>query len=118
MERHRLISEPFNGLAPSGQALVDLVSYQADSIVSRTLMKSAGGSLTLFAFDAGQGLSEHSTPHEAALLILDGTADVTVGDHSVAVAAGQFIRLPARVPHALEAVQPFKMLLAMFREPA
>lgn len=112
-----MTADPLDSLATSGQALVDLVAYQADSVVSRTLVKNAGGSLTLFAFGAGQGLSEHSTPHEAAVLILDGTADVMVGGRSVKAETGQFVRLPASVPHALEAVEPFKMLLVMLREP-
>lgn len=112
-----MTADPPYDAPTADQALVDLVAYQADSIVSRILVKNAGGSLTLFAFDANQGLSEHSTPHEAAVLILDGTAAVTVGGHSVSVGTGQFVRLPAGIPHALDAKEPFKMLLAMLREP-
>jgi quercetin dioxygenase-like cupin family protein len=111
-----MTADPSDSLETSGQALADLVAYQADAVVSRTLVKNAGGSLTLFAFDAGQGLSEHSTPHEAAVLILDGVAEVTVGGRAVKAETGQFVRLPAGVPHALEALEPFKMLLVMLRE--
>jgi quercetin dioxygenase-like cupin family protein len=98
-------------------ALAELVSYQAGSVVSRTLLKNAGGSLTLFAFGEGQGLSEHTTPHEAAILVLDGSAQVTIADRTESVPAGAMIHLPASVPHALQAEVPFKMLLTMLREP-
>jgi quercetin dioxygenase-like cupin family protein len=113
-----MTADPLDSLPTSHEALADMVAYQADSVVSRTMMKNAGGSLTLFAFDAGQGLSEHSTPHEAAVLIVDGTAEVTVGGRAVTAHTGQLLRLPASVPHALDAVEPFKMLLVMLREPA
>jgi quercetin dioxygenase-like cupin family protein len=95
--------------------LADLIAHQPGSIVSRTLLKSPAGSLTLFAFDAGQGLSEHTTPHEAVVLILDGRAEVIVGEKSVSAGPGQALNLPAGVPHALHAPERFKMLLVMFR---
>ncbi|MGW8267821.1 MAG: cupin domain-containing protein [Longimicrobiales bacterium] len=97
--------------------LLDLLDYQDRSVVSRTLMKKATGTLTLFAFDAGEGLSEHSTPYDAVVQILDGAAEITVGGIPYTVKAGQGLLLPAEVPHALAAVVPFKMLLIMIREP-
>ncbi len=97
--------------------LTDLIDYPTDSVVSRTLLKTPGGTLTLFAFAQGQGLSEHSTPHEAAILVLDGSARVTVGGAEHRADSGEYLSLPAGVPHALHADEPFKMLLAMLRQP-
>lgn len=97
--------------------LAGLVDYQADSVVSRTLLKTPGGVLTLFAFAEGQGLSEHSTPHEAAVLVLHGSARITVAGTEHTVDTGQVLALPAGVPHALSATEPFKMLLTMLRQP-
>jgi quercetin dioxygenase-like cupin family protein len=82
------------------------------------LLKNQGGSLTVFAFEAGQGLSEHSTPHEAAIVVLDGTATVTVGGEAHSVQTGQYLHLPGGVPHALHADVSFKMLLTMLRQSA
>lgn len=95
-----------------------LLDYQAGSVVSRTLIKKPTGTLTLFAFDKGEGLSEHSTPHDAVVELLDGTAEITIGGVPHRVSAGEGLLLPAGVPHALSAVTPFKMLLIMIREPA
>lgn len=92
-----------------------LVGYQDGAVVSRTLLKTSGGSVTLFAFAAGQGLSEHTTPHDATVLVLDGRAEVTVADRVETVAPGELFHLPAGVPHALHAAEPFKMLLTMLR---
>ena len=93
----------------------DLVSYQAGSVVSRALVKKSAGTVTLFAFDAGQGLSEHTAPFDALVHVLDGRASVTVGGQPHDVAAGQMLLLPANVPHALHAPERFKMLLTMIR---
>jgi len=95
--------------------LEQLVAYQAGSVVSRTLLKNQGGTLTVFAFGEGQGLSEHSTPHDATVLILDGEAQVTIAGADHTVAAGEMLHLPADVPHSLKAVEPFKMLLVMLK---
>jgi len=95
-----------------------LLAYQAGSVVSRTLIKKATGTVTLFAFDQGEGLSEHSTPHDALVEILDGTAEITIGGVPHRVSEGEGLLLPAGIPHALSAVSPFKMLLTMIREPA
>jgi quercetin dioxygenase-like cupin family protein len=97
------------------RALDALVDWQEGSIVSRVLVKTAGGSLTVFAFDAAQSLSEHTVPNEALILVLDGAAGVTVGGERHAVRAGESIRLPANVPHAVEGPERFKMLLAILK---
>lgn len=91
------------------------IACQEGAIVSRILVKASGGSLTLFAFDAGQSLSEHTVPHEALILVLDGTAGVTVGGERREVRAGESVRLPANVTHAVDAPQRFKMLLAILK---
>jgi quercetin dioxygenase-like cupin family protein len=95
------------------QSLGSLVDYQAGSIVSRQILK--GGSVTAFAFDAGEGLSEHTTPHEALLQVIDGTARVEIAGVAHAVGAGEIIHLPAGVPHAVQAEERFQMLLVMIR---
>jgi quercetin dioxygenase-like cupin family protein len=83
--------------------------------VSRTLARAPGGSLTLFAFDAGQELSEHTAPFDAFVTVLDGKVELTIGGERVAAAAGETVLMPAGVPHAVRADGPFKMLLAMVR---
>lgn len=97
--------------------LLGLLDYQEGAVVSRTLVKKATGTLTLFAFDQGEGLSEHSTPHDAVVQVLDGTVEVTIGGTPHRVGKGEGLLLPASIPHALKAVTPFKMLLTMIREP-
>ena len=101
----------------SPASLLSLLEYQEGAVVSRTLLKKATGTLTLFAFDEGEGLSEHSTPHDAVVQILDGTVEITIGGIPHRVSAGQGLLLPATIPHALTAVTAFKMLLTMIREP-
>lgn len=93
--------------------LVQSIEYAEGSIVSKTLADHKNGSLTLFAFAAGQGLSEHTSPYEAVVQILDGEAEWTVGGKAVTVSAGQLIILPAKVPHGVQATSQFKMLLIM-----
>jgi quercetin dioxygenase-like cupin family protein len=97
-------------------ALADLVQYQDGAVVSQTLVKAETGTVTVFAFDAGEGLSEHTAPFDALLLIVDGRATVTIGDAEHTLVAGEIVRLPANIPHALRAVERFKMLLTMVRE--
>ncbi|MGD8396467.1 MAG: cupin domain-containing protein [Candidatus Eiseniibacteriota bacterium] len=92
-----------------------LVDYAEGSIVSRTLARSKAGTITLFAFDAGQALSEHSTPYDAFVQILDGDAELVIGGTSVPVTAGDTVVMPADVPHAVHATARFKMLLTMIR---
>lgn len=101
----------------SPRGLLELLEYQEGSVVSRVLLKKSTGTITLFAFAAGEGLSEHSTPHDAVVEILDGTAKITIGGKAHTVEAGQGLLLPAGIPHALTAETAFKMLLTMIREP-
>jgi quercetin dioxygenase-like cupin family protein len=95
--------------------LASLVDYAEGSIVSRTLSDNRAGTLTLFAFDADQGLSEHSAPYDAFVQALDGAAELTIGGKPVQAAAGQLVLMPANIPHAVKAVTRFKMLLTMLR---
>jgi quercetin dioxygenase-like cupin family protein len=95
------------------RALTDLVQYQPEAIVSRVLAKRATGSITLFAFDAGQELSEHTTPFDAVVSVFDGEAEINVAGTSHRVRAGEAIFMPANVPHALRAISRFRMMLTM-----
>ncbi len=95
--------------------LADLVDYQEGSVVSRTLVKQELGSVTLFAFDRGQGLSEHTAPFDALVQVLEGEAEVTIAGQPHRLQAGELIIMPADKPHALKAPRRFKMLLTMIR---
>ena len=95
--------------------LVDLLQYQDESIVSRVLLKNAGGTVTLFAFEAGEGLSEHTAPFDALVVAVEGEADVEIAGQSFRVGEGEAITLPANIPHAVRAAARFKMLLVMVR---
>ncbi len=95
--------------------LADLVSYQEGSVVSRTVINQKAGTITLFAFGAGEGLSEHTAPYDAFLSIVDGTAEVTISGQSQQMTAGEMVILPANKPHGMKAIEPFKMLLVMIR---
>ncbi len=95
--------------------LAKLVDYSQGAIVSRTLAENAAGTVTLFAFDEGQGLSEHSAPYDALVQVLDGKAELIIGGKSVPASAGKLVIMPADVPHAVRAPQKFKMLLTMLR---
>jgi quercetin dioxygenase-like cupin family protein len=92
-----------------------LVEYSADSIVSKTLIDTKAGTITLFAFDVGQGLSEHAAPYDAVVQIIDGDAEITIGGNAVHASEGDMVVMPANIPHALQAVSRFKMLLTMIR---
>jgi quercetin dioxygenase-like cupin family protein len=92
-----------------------MAAYVPGGIVSRTLMDKAAGTITLFAFDKGQGLSEHTAPYDAFIQVLDGTARVRISDNWLAVKAGEVVAMPAKVPHEVQADEPFKMLLVMIR---
>jgi len=96
--------------------LTELVEVAPGAIVSRVLAKSGGGNVTLFAFDQGQGLSEHAAPFDALVQVVDGSLDVTIGGIEVRVSAGEIVRMPADVPHALAAPEPARMLLTMLRD--
>jgi quercetin dioxygenase-like cupin family protein len=100
---------------PNVKQLVDLLQYQDGSIVSRVLLKNKGGTVTLFAFDAGEGLSEHTAPFDALVVVNDGEADIEIGGESFRVKKGETIVLPANRPHAVKAATRFKMLLIMIR---
>src|SRR6478672_6574461 len=95
--------------------LLELLQYQDGSIVSRVLLKNNGGSVTLFAFDHGEGLSEHTAPLEALVFILDGEAEIEIAGKAYRVKVGETITLPANIPHAVKAATRFKMLLTMIR---
>jgi quercetin dioxygenase-like cupin family protein len=97
------------------QQLVDLLQYQEGSIVSRVLLKNKGGTVTLFAFAEGQGLSEHTAPFDALVVVLDGEADIKIADEHFKVQQGETITLPANRPHGVQASTKFKMLLIMIR---
>ena len=104
------------GLEPAhGHVLKDLVQYADGSIVSRTIVDKEQGIVTAFAFDAGQGLSEHTSPFDAYVIGLDGEAELVIGGRSVAVHAGEMALMPADVPHAVKSSARFKMMLVMIR---
>ena len=100
-----------------GQAirLVDLADYQEGSVVSRTIVDRKTGTVTFFAFAEGQGLSEHTAPFDALVHIIDGAAEITVAGRTLAVKAGEMFIMPAHKPHALRAVEKFKMMLVMIK---
>ncbi len=99
----------------TAQELDTLVEYVADSIVSKTIVDKKVGTLTLFAFDKGQKLSEHQVPYDAVVQIVDGAGLLTIGGEEKRVCRGQVIIMPANVPHAVVAEERFKMLLTMIR---
>ena len=102
--------------AAEALALQSLVTPTAHGIASRVLAKNSGGNLTLFAFDAGQGLTEHTSPFDAMVLVLEGTFSLTIGGTPVKATAGTIVRMPADVPHAVDALEPSRMLLVMLRD--
>ena len=101
----------------TGKALKarDLVAYDKGAVVSRTIINKKTGTVTIFSFDKGQGLSEHTAPFDAMVELLDGEAEITIAGKPQKVKAGEFIILPANKPHALKAVKKFKMALVMIR---
>jgi quercetin dioxygenase-like cupin family protein len=103
--------------AAQALALASLVTPTEGGIASRVLARTPGGSITLFAFDAGQGLEEHTSPFEALVLVQEGSLALTIGGEKVKATPGAIVRMPGGVPHALEAPEPARMLLVMLREP-
>lgn len=99
-------------------ALRSLITPTEQGIASRVLAKTSGGNVTLFAFDSAQGLTEHTSPFDALVLVLDGSIDLTIGGRAVHATPGTIVRMPADVPHALEASEPCRMLLIMLRDPS
>jgi quercetin dioxygenase-like cupin family protein len=111
-----LANEP----SPAGELsgtipLADLVHYQPGAVVSRTILKKPTGTVTAFAFDQGEGLSEHTAPFDALVLMIDGEAEITISRVTHRASPGHLIRLPASEPHALKALTRFKMLLVMIK---
>ena len=100
----------------TASSLADVVQYQAGAVVSRTVIKRNAGTVTAFAFDKDEGLSEHTAAFDALVIMIEGTAEISVAGLPQRVTAGQVLRLPAGRPHALRALTPFKMLLVMIRE--
>ena len=97
------------------QVLVELVDYERGRVVSRTFAQNSVMSLTLFAFDIGEGLSTHTAAGDAFVQILDGEASITIGEEEMVVKAGQVVAMPANVPHSLQAAKRFKMLLVVIK---
>lgn len=109
--------QPQTTQLPSAEAvsLVDLVAYQDGGIVSKTLVRNDAGNLTLFAFDVGQGLSEHTAPYEAVVQVLEGAGEFTIAGKTISANGGQTVLMPAHAPHSVQAPERFKMLLIMIR---
>lgn len=97
------------------RVLADLIEYQRGAVVSKTLIKQQAGSVTVFAFDEGQELSEHTVPHDALVHVLDGEVEITIAGEVSRVCSGEAIVMPGGRPHAVRAVRSFKMMLAMIR---
>ena len=93
-----------------------MVTYQDGAVVSRTLINKPSGTITLFSFDEGEGLSEHTAPYDAMVYVMNGKVEITIGDESFDLNKGESIIMPADVPHALDAKTKFKMLLIMIKE--
>jgi len=104
-----------NSCVSKPQELIGLIEYSADSVVSKTIVDKSVGTITLFAFDKGQKLSEHTTPYDAVVQVLDGQTQLTIAGKTMIASAGQVIIMPANVPHAVTAAEKFKMLLTMIR---
>ena len=95
--------------------LMDMVDYKEDSVVSNALIKKKTGTVTLFSFDQGEGLSEHTAPFDALVYVLDGQVEITISGKPVSLNQGEIIIMPANEPHALKAVEKFKMMLTMIK---
>lgn len=98
--------------------VVELIAYQTGAVVSREIVKKKTGTVTVFAFDKAEGLSEHTSPFDALVHVVDGVAEITVGGAVHRLSKDEMILMPAHVPHALKAVERFKMILVMIRDPA
>ncbi|MDZ7859519.1 MAG: cupin domain-containing protein [Candidatus Krumholzibacteriota bacterium] len=96
-------------------SLVDMVDYQKEAVVSKTIIEKKAGTVTLFAFDQGQGLSEHTAPFDALVQVLDGEVEIRISGKSYNLKQGEIIIMPANEPHSLSAVKSFRMLLTMIR---
>lgn len=105
------------GMLPSAEAVAaaEVLQYQAGAVVSRTVLKEGAGSVTLFAFDEGQGLTEHTSPFDALVYVLEGKTQISVAGKPIEAKAGDLIWMPANAPHGLKALTRFKMMLTMLR---
>ncbi len=101
---------------PKVDPLIDMIAYQEASVVSRQLIKKKTGNVTVFAFDEGEGLSEHTAPFDALVYVIDGETEVTIAKDAFHLKKGETIIMPADIPHALKAVKQFKMMLVMIKE--
>jgi quercetin dioxygenase-like cupin family protein len=110
-----VISPKTEALKAKALILAGMANYQQGSVVSREIIKKTTGTVTVFAFDAGQGLSEHTAPFDALVYILDGEAEIRISSKAYRLRAGEFIIMPAQEPHALQALTPFKMMLVMIK---
>ena len=108
-------NEQIESLTAKALKIVDLVKYQDGSVVSRVILKQKTGNVSLFAFDAGQELSEHTAPFDALANVLEGDVEVTISGNPIRVTAGEMVIMPANQPHALKAISRFKMMLTMIR---
>ncbi len=109
-------SKPAENLMSRAISMAGLVDVQPGAVVSRTVISKPAGTVTLFAFDQGQGLSTHSAPYDAMVWILEGAADITIDGQPLRAKPGDMVIMPANRPHALNALQPFKMALVMIKE--
>jgi quercetin dioxygenase-like cupin family protein len=119
MSEHSTNSKKSSSGMPGAEALrlESLVEYGEGAVVSRTIAKGAAGTITVFAFDKGQELSEHSAPFDAYVTVLDGTGTLVIDGNEVRAESGETVLMPANIPHAVLAPEPFKMLLVMLRNP-
>lgn len=105
----------FDAGSVTHKTLADEIEYQSSSIVSKQLLKKPNGNITLFAFDKDESLTEHTTPFEAIIYLVDGSMEITIGGKPFLVTAGQFIILPPNIPHSVKAVAKAKMTLTMIK---
>ena len=109
-------SQSLGGLMSKALSMASLVDVQPGAVVSRTVISKKAGTVTLFAFDKGQGLSTHSAPYDAMVWILEGTVNITIDGKELRAKAGDMVIMPANLPHALNATRSFKMALVMIKE--
>ncbi len=109
------IEQSSNNSLLTPRSINDALQYQEDAVVSRELIQKTTGTVTLFAFDKNQGLSEHTAPYDALVMITDGQAEITVSGVKYELKAGEMLLMPANSPHALKAIEPFKMVLTMIK---
>jgi quercetin dioxygenase-like cupin family protein len=115
MTEKRTQSSVLEACVAKPQDLDGLIEYAQDSIVSKTILDKLVGTITLFAFDEGQKLSEHTAPYDAVVQVIDGRGQLTIGGEQVTVSAGEIVIMPGNMPHSVTADQRFKMLLTMIR---